>query len=355
MGIRGDTLFDHALPALYRFGCCLPALMAVLLCFGLPGCTEDSPVEPVMLSLPPLSDFIPYEELGEGTLVFERIGPTGYSYQGVYVLQIGQKRSLALNGIINGPAVSPDGQKILFTTYTAMQTAYDVYIMNIDGSGRQQISSIAGQEHYPNWSFDAKQIFFLAFPFDISQGFSPLYRQSPVSNPPDKVVVVDPGKQGLPFGIDGPVSASSTGKLLCSGGDVNTLNWDGSGLNRVVARANDHETLYSAAWSPDGQDFALLSLRRDSTEIVSLAVVLYQAGGTAPDTLVSMPARGKTEWSGDNSYSLCWSPDGSQIAFTRPDGPVVGSHIFLIKRDGSGLTQVTFTDGVTDRSLSWGR
>src|SRR5512133_3057711 len=91
-----------------RFTCFFLAYMALLASFGLPGCKEESPMEPVPLSLPPLSDFIPYEELGEGTLVFERIGPTGTNYQGLYVLQIGQKRSLALNGEIYGPAVSPD-------------------------------------------------------------------------------------------------------------------------------------------------------------------------------------------------------------------------------------------------------
>ena len=46
---------------------------------------------------------------------------------------------------------------------------------------------------------------------------------------------------------------------------------------------------------------------------------------------------------------------GSQIAFTRPDGKDVGTHVYLIRKDRTGLTQVTFADGVTDRGLSWGR
>jgi Tol biopolymer transport system component len=169
------------------------------------------------------------------------------------------------------------------------------------------------------------------------------------------VVVVDPGKQSLHFGIEGPVSVSSTGKLLCSGGEIHSINGDGTGLNRVVPRRDDNEQLYSAAWSPDGQTFAVLSMRRDTTKILSVAVLLFPAAGGTADTVVSLAASGKTEWSGDNSYSLCWSPDGLQIAFTRPDRQDIGSHIYVIKKDHSGLTQVTFAPGVTDRSLSWSK
>ncbi len=338
-----------------RFACRVLALALVLIGVGTSGCKNNSPSEPILPQLPALTDSIPFEQLGGGKLIFQRIGPQANAYSGAYVLDISQKRSWGISGEVNGPAVSPDGQMIAYTTYATVQTAYDVFIMNSDGGARQRVSDIAGQEHCPSWTYDGKQILFFAFPFSLSDGFTPLYRQSPVPNPTDRVVIVDPGKQSLPFGIEGPVSVSSTGKLLCTGGDVHTINSDGSGLALVASRSGSNEQLYSAVWSPAGQGFALLSVRRDTMRIVSVAVLLFASGGGVADTLVSLPASGVTEPSGDNSYSLCWSPDGSRIAFTRPDGQTVGSHIYLIKKDHSGLTQVTFEQGVTDRSLSWGR
>jgi Tol biopolymer transport system component len=133
-----------------------------------------------------------------------------------------------------------------------------------------------------------------------------------------------------------------------------TLDADGSNIKHVISRPIEGEQLCSPAWSPDGQNIALLSLRRDSTGITSIAVVVYAPDGAGADTLVSLPASGVSIWgANDNNYSLCWSPDGSQIAFTRPDGKDVGSHIYLIRKDHTGLTQVTFADGVSDMSLSW--
>jgi Tol biopolymer transport system component len=88
-----------------------------------------------------------------------------------------------------------------------------------------------------------------------------------------------------------------------------------------------------------------------------IAVVLFDPNGTNADTVVSLSATGNGAWVGqDNEFSLCWSPDGTQIAFTRPDGPQdggVGSHIYVIKTDHTSLRQVTFSPGVTDMSLSW--
>jgi Tol biopolymer transport system component len=126
-------------------------------------------------------------------------------------------------------------------------------------------------------------------------------------------------------------------------------------VNLLIPAPGGGKALYSPVWSPDGLNIAVLSVTRAAAGISSVAVVMYAADGTGADTLVTLPASGTTEWRGNNTYSLCWSPDGSQIAFTKPDGKDVGAHIYVIRRDHSGLTQVTSAAGVIDRSLSWGR
>jgi Tol biopolymer transport system component len=328
-------------------------LLAALGCSTLVnmGCNKENPVESSSptSSFPPLTDPIPFDKLGQGKLVFERLGP----YGGVYVVDIDHRRSWGLGGVGGGPAASPDGERIAYTALTPYpsETYYDVYIMNIDGTNRQRVSDFIGQEHSPSWTSDGKQILYQAWTFSPANGVSGLYRQSPVPNPVDRVPVYET----QPYNVIGPVSASPDGKLAFSSAGIWTMSIDGSNLRLVSSPSGRADYLYSPAWSPDGQRIAFMSMLRDSSyKILSIAIVVIAADGGNAGTLVTLPASGLTEYSGDNSYSLCWSPDGSKIAFTRPDGPDVGSHIYLINKDGTGLTQITTAEGVTDRSLSWG-
>jgi Tol biopolymer transport system component len=318
-------------------------------------CKKQSVVEPNFPTFPSLADLVPFSNLGQGKLVFERIGPSNNNYSGVYVVDIDQQRSWGISGtVIYGPTVSPDGQMIIYTSSTSAPTYFDVYVMNSDGSNRQRVSDIVGQEQSPSWTSDGTQILFLATRFSTS--IPALYRQSPVPNPSNQVLLIDFGGINPPsvYIPEGPVSASSTGKLVLSAAGIRTFDSDGSNMTLIIPQQSNSQRFYSPAWSPDGQNIAVLSMLRDSSfNILSIAVLLFASDGTHPDTLISLSASGTTDYVGDNSYSLCWSPDGSQIAFTRPDGQAVGSHIYLIKKDHTGFTQVTFATDVTDRSLSW--
>lgn len=331
-------------------------LFPVMLCLSLgnPGCKKESPVGPSGPKFPTLTDPIPFGALGMGKLVFERIGPFSNNYQGVYVLDVGQQRSSGFDGIFDGPSISPDGKQIAFAALTSIQSAYDIYVIGVDGTNRQLVAELVGQDGSPSWTYNGKQILFHSTPLR-SPLFTPIYRQSPVPNPSDRTKLIDFGEVDYPniYFPDGPVSAAPNGKLVVSTGEIWTMDGGGTNLKLVLPRPANGERFYSPAWSPDGNNVALLSIRRDSLSITDVTVLLYPTTWNYPDTLVSLSASGKGEWAGNNNYSLCWSPDGSQIAFTRPDGVDVGAHIYLIKKDGTGLTQVTFADGVTDRSLSW--
>jgi Tol biopolymer transport system component len=299
---------------------------------------------------------IPYDKLGEGKLVFQRIGPPVNAYSGIYVVDISQQKVWGISdGDLDGPAVSPDGQKIVFTTYASDETAYDVHVMGIDGAYRERVSNIRGQEHFPCWTPDGNKILYLAIHFDSY--VTGIYRQSPVQDPLDRELIInyyelDPTYDPSPQ--DGSISVSPGGKIAVSSFyGVFTFNPDGSNRTYIIeSTLDDHH--YSAAWSPDGNLLAVLEIQWDEGGIQSLAFLVYDPGGANSDTLVSMPASGNQMWLGDRSYCLCWSPDGSQIAFTRPDDQDVGSHIYTIKTDRTGLTQITSAAGVTDRSLSWG-
>jgi dipeptidyl aminopeptidase/acylaminoacyl peptidase len=314
---------------------------------------EPESVGPV---LPPFDDPISYDLLGQGKLVFARIGPPEDAYNGFYVVDIDQQRCWNIDcGLTFAPSVSPEGARIAYTKWGTDQTSNDIYIMDIDGSHPVDVTGVTGDEYTPSWTFDGAQILYsLDLFYDNSHNTEALYRQSPLPDPVDRTQIlnystIDPPNFILGRGL---VSSSSAGKLLVLQAGLRTFDADGSNMKLILPfdPASDHR-IYSPVWSPDGSKMALLSYKMNS----DIAVVLINPDGTDPDTLVSLPVTGTMDWLGqDNQISLCWSPDGSKIAFTRPDGMYVGSHIFIIGVDHTGLAKITSETGVTDFSLSWG-
>lgn len=334
-------------------------VILALLCFAchknqLPSEINNMPVTPQ------LSDQIPFEALGGGKIVFERIGPFSNNYSGVYVVDIENKKSWHFDGVINGPAISPDGKKIAYTTLTPYpsNTVYDVYVMDAAGSSPVRVTDVVGQEGPPSWTSDSKQIIYTGRPFQFTENLiCPLYLQSPVSNPPDKEKIIDFGLIKKPYIYD-PADAVR----ISSSGRIAWTSWQGlstsfkNGLDYKVLVPFNKSSFYSPVWSKDETKIFFLSLVRDSFFVSkSISVLSVSSDGTSLDTLITLSASGSTEWAGANSNALCLSPGGEKILFTRPDGIEVGSHLWLINTDGSGLRQITFEPGITDRSPSWGR
>lgn len=322
-------------------------------------CNKETPVEPNIpsLPLPPLTDTIPYDVLGQGKVVFERIGPFSGRYKGLYVIDIDEQSSWGIDiGLEVSPVVSPDGKKIATSKYSyssewSSSTWYDIHVMNIDGTNQQNISYIVGQDRTPSWTHDSKQILFHVEAHPDSPKV-PLYKQSPVANPPDRILIKNFDGLGR---VEGPFSVSPNGKLVfIKGSDICTMGMDGNNLEVLVPHPDD-SSLESPACSPDGQKVAFLSVVRDST-YRSIEIMLIDIDGGNPNSLTILEAYGGSEWSVLGLYRnvvyICWSPDGSKLLFNKPDGDFV-SHLYVINADGSGLIQITSAEGVTDRCVSW--
>jgi len=322
------------------------------------GCDNATPIEPYTPdSAPPLTDAIPYEGLGHGTLVFHRTGPEGNSWGGVYVIDIDQQSSWGMGGPFYRSVVSPDGQQIAYTAYAGWEagTAWDVHVMNIDGTDAQNVSNLEYQDRFPSWTPDGLKILFWVAGGNTDR----IYIQSPVVNPTDRVVVSD---TSVFLSLSGRVSASSTGGIAFVGqlGDsllgLFTVDMDGNDAKLLVPSLSDFVSLESPAFSPDGQTIAYLSVTRDSAwSYQSIELLLIGTDGTNLTSVALVDADGQREWHNPgqrNAVSVCWSPDGSKLLFNRPEGDLV-AHIYVINSDGSGLTRVTSAEGITDRSVSW--
>jgi dipeptidyl aminopeptidase/acylaminoacyl peptidase len=107
--------------------------------------------------------------------------------------------------------------------------------------------------------------------------------------------------------------------------DIWVINWDRSGLTRLTSGP---ERDYYPAWSPDGTKIA------------------FARNGSIH--LMNVDGSGVTQLSsGPSDRHPTWSPDGSRIAFGGSPGP-----IWVIKADGSGLTQLT-PAGSRDFDPAW--
>jgi Tol biopolymer transport system component len=201
------------------------------------------------------------------------------------------------------PDWSPDGSKIAFEAAAGNDTTwFDIFVVNVDGSGLVNLTNAFGGDWQPTWSSDGTRIAFVSS------------RKQPVA------CCVYP----YPYM------------------DIFTMNADGSDQVRVT---DDDVYDDGPDWSPDGSSIVfaridggvlrLHTVRPDGTQL------------TAIHTATQSNQRPK------------WSPDGTRIAYiSPPPGLDPGSvedwdyEIFVVHADGTGLRRVTSND-ITDHYVSW--
>ena len=164
-------------------------------------------------------------------------------------------------------------------------------------------------------------------------------------------------------------SPDGTRIALAIGGELHTVNADGSGASRLAAI----EDAYGPAWSPDGSRIAFLVERflyvvgtdgASPMRLASAGLPLYapppawspggeriafasgrqcqadvgivDADGTGPPELIDLP--------GGLLAGATWSPDGARIAFAGEvcgeGGTTEATGIYVVNADGSGLSGV---------------
>jgi Tol biopolymer transport system component len=247
------------------------------------------------------------------------------------------KRSLTRNAWnFEAPAWSPDGRKLAFERRVGPlangQCAcdIDVFVMNADGSGQQNLTRNPVYDAHPVWSPDGQKLTFVR------------YRDVWVMNADGSGQRrLTPNKQGDSHPVWSPDGRIAFTSFRGLNWDVWVMNADGSGHRNLTRhRAQD----YDPAWSPDGRKLAFVRTRNSSRiHDPNWEIYVMDADGSGQRNLTRDPAR---------DSEPAWSPDGRRIAFVSTrDGNSAGE-IFVMNADGSGLRRLTRAPG-SDRSPAW--
>ena len=197
------------------------------------------------------------------------------------------------------PKFSPDGRKIGFTSLRDQYA--NVYIMNADGSGVEQITFEKSMDYMGSWSPDGKKIAF-------TSGRSGNYDIFVMSADGSEVtqITVHEGDDGWPvFSPDGQkiLFVSDRGGSY----DVYVMSADGSEVQQLT-NTPEHENY--PQYSPDGKKIVFQVIKDGLPEIC-----IMNADGTGSKTMVSQPVFFLNERFVPTLYGFpVWSPDGDDLA-----------------------------------------
>jgi TolB protein len=269
-------------------------------------------------------------ELQVGENEIEQIAFTSFregrdQYFEIYVINIdgtGLKKINTGDLGASNAAWSPDGEKLAFNS-DRDEGNTEIYVVNVDGTGLERLTRNPADDLHPAWSPDGTQIAFYSSDYtDIPM----LYVMDAVGSNIQRVSQLPTSPGGLDWSPDGETI------IFNSAANISIVNKDGSGLSHLT-----DGTSTALSWSPDGGK--ILFDRFDETGNSDIYVMNSNGSGvlnltTNPDPHLYLAAD--------------WSPDGSQIVFTCGEL----DEICVMNADGSGIVNVT-NDVAFDSNPVW--
>jgi choice-of-anchor C domain-containing protein len=230
------------------------------------------------------------------------------------------------------PKYSPDGSRIAFEGYNDGEPDRHLWIMNRDGSGATQISSLPLNHATLVWSPTGDRILF--------KSGSDAYTVKSDGSEQAQHIAAWPAYLA-------PTSWSPDGQCVLAESFINQqgLVWvvAPNGSNPVLLSAETGTGEGQAQWSPDGTRIALHA-HAPNAEPFDGDIWVMDADGNNRQRLTVVPGE-------DESIYPRWSPDGTRIVFSS-NRDATTWHLWTMNADGSA--QVNITTDVGAQWSSWG-
>jgi Tol biopolymer transport system component len=245
------------------------------------------------------------------------------------------------------PAWSPDGTKIAFARFSGTyndslrlytDAVHEIFVMNADGSDQRRLTQ-SQSDSSPTWSPDGTKIAF----WRVDSIFMPSSREIFVMNADGS------DQRAVASTSDLLQPAWSPDGLKFAVADLGTygislINVDGSNRTQITQAPASFPTFadHDPAWSPDGSKITFIRCD-DSND--------YGCETTSHLWEVNADGSNPTKLTDTLAYTHAWSPDGTKIIFGNAQSS--GGDLLVMNPDGSGLTNITNTDGKHEQSPSW--
>ena len=188
-------------------------------------------------------------------------------------------------GVQRSPSLSPDGTRFAFTWDGGMDKNLDLYIQNIDGSGRIRLTSDPAADLYPAWSPDGTTIAFTRN--------GELLVIPAIGGTENKITTA--AGRGLSWSADSQTIAFSDRESPDGPLSIFLISLNSRERHRLTTPAGSKQEDSWPSFSPDAHDIAFVRATTTTTDIYR---VTTSGGDPTRVAIVGRPLNG-----------LTWTPD----------------------------------------------